>query len=96
MAVHAEAPPVLLLIAARDRDRARDIAERMGARPTQWRMLSYESHRAFPDARLFIDHSWSSNWNRTNLEALIARRVMIAEGHQPTTGSRSVIARTGE
>lgn len=87
---------VRVLIAARNRERAREVAERMGLKPDEWRMLTYESHRAFPDIRLFVDHSWSSHWNRQALEALIARRIMVDQGHMPKSGSRLAVARTGE
>lgn len=88
----------MVLIAARSRERGAVVARDHRWRDGHWRMLTYESHRAFPDADMFVDSTWSSGENASTLEALMARRFTIASGRGGSRlgpDSRSVIARTG-
>lgn len=86
---------VRALIAARNYQRALTVARHRGLQMGQWRLLSYETHVAFPDVDLHVDPSWTDHRDPAMIEALVARRLTKASGRRLGPGSRAVIARDG-
>lgn len=86
---------VRMLIAARNYQRAMVVASRKRLQIGQWRLLSYENHRAFPSIPLYVDHTWADHRDPGMIEALVARRILMATDQRLGPDSRAVIARDG-
>lgn len=75
MSKHIDQSPVTLLVAARNEATAHEVAEaHHGLAPVKVALLTYETHRAYPDLPLHVDPSWSSNRNAEAIRTMIAVR----------------------